>query len=146
MQVERKTKFILIFAGTQPILSKNSVFWWFLERISHFFSFILQINLRSRTDIKQMMRTLTFNAEIKKVPDIDGAYIEVPFDIKKQFGKGRLKVHAAFNGEPYNGSIVNMGIRNADGSICYILGIRKDIRAKIGKQPGDMIEVKVEII
>jgi hypothetical protein len=85
-----------------------------------------------------------FNATIQKVPDIDGAYIAVPFDIKAEFGKGRLPVHATFDGEPYDGSIVNMGIKNPDGSICYIIGLRKDIRAKIGKQPGDVIIVTVK--
>ena len=90
-------------------------------------------------------KTFTFNAEIKKIPDIDGAYIEIPFDIKKLFGKGRLKVHATFDGEPYSGSIVNMGVKNADGSVCYILGIRKDIRVKIGKQAGDVVEVSVNV-
>ena len=52
-----------------------------------------------------------FDAIIKAVPDVDGAYIEVPFDIKAEYGKGRLKVHATFNGEPYEGSIVNMGVK-----------------------------------
>ncbi|MDR0767145.1 MAG: DUF1905 domain-containing protein [Methanosarcinales archaeon] len=91
-------------------------------------------------------KTFTFEAEIKKVPDIDGAYVEIPFDIKKLFGKGRLKVRAEFDGEPYSGSIVNMGVKNADGSICYILGIRKEIRSKIGKQPGDKVSVTIEVI
>ena len=84
-----------------------------------------------------------FEAVIQKVPDQDGAYIAVPFDIKARFGKGRLPVHATFDGEPYAGSIVNMGIKNPDGSICYIIGIRKDIRAKIGKQPGDSVNVTI---
>ena len=30
-----------------------------------------------------------FQAEIKKVPDIDGAYIEFPYDLREEFGKGR---------------------------------------------------------
>jgi hypothetical protein len=93
-----------------------------------------------------MEKTFTFSAEIKKVPDLDGAYVEVPFDIKKLFGKGRLKVCATFDGEPYSGSIVNMGVKNADGSVCYIIGVRKDIRAKIGRQVGDVIEVGIEIV
>jgi len=85
-----------------------------------------------------------FEAVIKKVPDIDGAYIEFPYDIKKEFGKGRVKINAEFNGEPYDGSIVNMGVKNMDNSICYIVGIRKDIRQKIGKQAGDIINVKIQ--
>ena len=30
-------------------------------------------------------------------------------------------------------------MKNEDGSVCYIIGIRKDIREKIGKQPGDTV-------
>lgn len=84
-----------------------------------------------------------FEAIIRKVPDIDGAYVEFPYDVKAEYGKGRIKVHATFDGEPYDGSIVNMGMKNADGSVCYIIGLRKDIRAKIGKQPGDSIKVTI---
>ena len=85
-----------------------------------------------------------FEAEIKKVPDIDGAYIEFPYDIKKEFGKGRVKVYAEFNGEPYYGSIVNMGIKNKDGSVCYIIGVLKEIRKKIGKEAGEKIKVLIK--
>ncbi len=54
-----------------------------------------------------------------------------------------MKVHATFDGEPYDGSVVNMGVRNEDGSICYIIGLRKDIRLKIGKQTGDKVRVTI---
>jgi D-Tyr-tRNAtyr deacylase len=77
------------------------------------------------------------------VPDIDGAYIEFPYDIKKEFGKGRVKVRARFDGEIYDGSIVNMGVKHDDGSICYIIGIPKAIRLKINKQAGEKIQVSV---
>ena len=76
-----------------------------------------------------------FDAVIRKVPDIDGAYVEIPFDVRSLFGKGRVKVHAAFDGVPYDGSLVRMGTPG------YILGLRKDIRAQIGKQPGDTVHV-----
>ena len=39
-----------------------------------------------------------FDAVIQKVPDIDGAYVNIPFDVKKEFGKGRVKVHVDFDG------------------------------------------------
>jgi len=84
-----------------------------------------------------------FETEIKKVHGIDGAYIEFPYDLKRETGKGRMKVHVVFDGEPYDGSIVNMGFKHEDGSICYIIGILKDIRKKIGKQAGDKIVVTV---
>jgi hypothetical protein len=91
-----------------------------------------------------VLKIFEFMAEIKKVPDIDGAYIKFPCDIKKEFKKGRIKVYAEFDGEPYNGSIVNMGLKNDDGTICYIIGIRKDIRKKINKNIGDKINVKIK--
>ena len=72
-----------------------------------------------------------------------GAYVPFPYDVRAEFGKGRVKVHATFDGEPYDGSVVNMGVKNADGSVCYIIGILKDIRAKIGKQPGDTVRVTI---
>lgn len=80
-------------------------------------------------------KVYSFQAVIKKVPEIDGAYVEIPFDVKQEFGKGRVAVSAEFDGEPYNGSLVRMG------TPCHILGIRKDIRAKIKKQPGDTVHV-----
>lgn len=79
-----------------------------------------------------------FEAVIKKVSDIDGAYIEFPYDVRKVFGKGRVKVTATFDGVEYNGSLVKMG------TPCHIIGIRKDIRKKIGKQPGDMIKITIK--
>jgi len=89
-------------------------------------------------------KTYEYNAIIQADDDSGGAYIEFPYDIKTEFGKGRVKVHATFDGEPYDGSIVNMGVKNADGSVCYIIGIRKDIRAKIGKQAGDSVYVTIK--
>lgn len=82
--------------------------------------------------------TYAFDAIIRKVPDIDGAYVEIPFDVREVFGKGRVKVHATFDGAPYDGSLVRMGTPG------HILGLRKDIRAKIGKQPGDTVHVTVQ--
>lgn len=85
-----------------------------------------------------MSKLYEFEAEIKKVPDIDGAYIEIPFDVKVEFGKGRVKVYATFDGEPYEGSLVRMQ------TPCHIIGIRKEIRAKIDKQAGDIIKVTIK--
>ena len=78
-------------------------------------------------------KTYEFEAVIQKVPDIDGAYVEVPFDVKAEFGKGRVLVHATFDGQRYDGQVVRMG------TLCHIIGLWKDIRAKIGKQPGDRV-------
>lgn len=34
-------------------------------------------------------RVYTFDALLQKVPDLDGAYIDFPFDVRAEFGKGR---------------------------------------------------------
>ena len=81
--------------------------------------------------------TYEFEALIHKVEDIDGAYIEIPFDVKTKFGKGRVPVTATFDGERYEGSIVRMK------TPYHIIGIRKEIRAKIGKQSGDVVKVTI---
>lgn len=78
-----------------------------------------------------------FDAEILKAPDMDAAYVEFPFDVKTEFGRGRVKVHAEFDGCGYDGSLVRMG------TPCHVIGIRKDIRKTIGKQPGSRIHVKI---
>lgn len=82
-------------------------------------------------------KTYEFESEIKKNPDMDAAYIEIPFDVEKEFGKKRVFVTATFDGVEYEGSIVRMG------TPCHIIGIRKEIRVKIKKQPGDMIKVTI---
>lgn len=78
-----------------------------------------------------------FDAIIQKVPDINGAYIEFPYDVKQEFGKGRVKVHALFDDVAYDGSLVKMKTPG------HIIGIRQDIRNRIQKQPGDCIHVKI---
>lgn len=91
-----------------------------------------------------MDKIYKFEAVIKKVADLDGAYVVFPYDLREEFGKGRIKVHATFDGEHYDGSIVNMGVKNDDGTVCYIIGLRKDIRKRIGKQAGDKIKVIIK--
>ncbi len=71
------------------------------------------------------MGEYAFDAEIQKVPNIDGAYIEIPFDVKAEFGRGRVPVRATFDGVAYEGSLVRMGTPG------HILGLRKDIRSAI---------------
>ena len=42
-----------------------------------------------------------FESLIYSAGDTGGAYVIFPYDIRKEFGRGRVKVHAAFDGEPY---------------------------------------------
>lgn len=79
-----------------------------------------------------------FQAVIQKVPEIDGAYVEFPYDVQVEFGKGRVKVKATFDGIPYEGSLVRMKTPR------HIIGLRKDIRAVLGKGAGDMVQVTIQ--
>ena len=82
-----------------------------------------------------------YDAVVHENPDDGGAYAAFPWDLRKELGKGRMKVHAAFDGVPYDGSIVNMGLKNPDGSVCYVIGVPKAIRRALGKGDGDRIHV-----
>lgn len=79
-----------------------------------------------------------FDAVIKKVEGIDGAYIEFPYSVEQEFGKKRVKVHATFDGVPYDGSLVRMK------TPCHIIGLLKEIRSKLHKQPDDMVHVTIK--
>ena len=92
---------------------------------------------------KEVRKMYEYESLIYEAGKPGGAYVIFPYDVRKEFGKGRVKVHATFDEEPYDGSIVNMGVKNDDGSVCYIIGVRKDIRSRIGKQPGDKVSVTV---
>ena len=78
---------------------------------------------------------LEFDAVLIQNEGMDAAYVEVPVDIRAVYGVGRLAVHATFDGAPYDGQVVRMGTPG------YIIGMRKDIRRKIGRTFGDTVHV-----
>ena len=90
-----------------------------------------------------MGKTYEYDAVIRELPEKGGASVVFPWNIREEFGKGRVKVHATFDGIPYDGSIVNMGVKNEDGSVCYILGMLKAIRAQLGKGDGDTVHMVI---
>ncbi|MBR3554939.1 MAG: DUF1905 domain-containing protein [Oscillospiraceae bacterium] len=90
------------------------------------------------------MKRLEYDAVLHETPDDGGAYVAFPWDLRREFGKGRWKVHAAFDGIPYDGSIVNMGVKNPDGSVSYVIGVRKAIRLRLNKHDGDTLHVVIE--
>ena len=81
---------------------------------------------------------------IHETQDNGGAYVTFPWDIRDIFGKGRIKVHAEFDGIPYDGSIVNMGVKDSQGNVCYVIGVLKSIREKLKKGDGDSIHIVIE--
>ena len=44
----------------------------------------------------------------------------------------------------HGANVVNMGVKNPDGSVCYITGVLKTIRSKLNKHDGDTIHVVIE--
>ena len=52
-----------------------------------------------------MQKEYEFDAVIHEVPDNGGAYVIFPWNIREEFGKGRVKVHASFDGIPYEGMV-----------------------------------------
>ncbi len=91
------------------------------------------------------MKRFEYDAVLCETADNGGAYVAFPWDLRQEFGKGRVRAHASFDGVPYDGSIVNMGVRNPDGSVCYIIGVLKAIRKQLGKADGDIVHVVIEM-
>lgn len=81
------------------------------------------------------MKKYKFKAKIQ-AGDGGGAFVFFPFDVQREFGsKGRIPVEMTFDGVPDKGSICRYGYPQ------HLLGVPKAIREKIGKGPGDHIEV-----
>lgn len=68
-----------------------------------------------------------------------GAFVLVPFDVEAAYGKKRVPVLATIDGLPYRGSLFPMM-----GGSGHTLGVLKEIRARIGKGIGDIVDVTVE--
>lgn len=85
-----------------------------------------------------------FDAVLHEIKDKGGAYVIFPWNIREVFGKGRVRVLVEFDSVPYEGSIVNMGVKDSEGNVCYIIGVLKSIRRQLGKKDGDTIHVVVK--
>lgn len=83
------------------------------------------------------MTKKTFTAVIQNAGG-GGAFVEVPFDVEKEFGSKKPKVKASIEGIPYRGTLVRMGTE------CHLLLVLKSIREQVGKTFGDEIKVTVE--
>ncbi len=80
-----------------------------------------------------------FDAKKIKHEGLDAGYIEFPYNVEKEFKKkGQVKVKALFDGLLYRGSLAKMG------HDCHIVGLTKEVRKKIGKNPDDMVHVIIE--
>ena len=91
-----------------------------------------------------MGKKYEYDTLIHEIPEKGGAYVIFPWNIREEFGKGRVKVHVTFDGIAYDGSIVNMGVKDDAGEVCYLIGMRKEIRRQLGKGAGDSVHMVVE--
>jgi hypothetical protein len=85
-----------------------------------------------------MTKRQTFTAVIQNAGG-GGAFVEVPFDVEKEYGSKRPKIKALIEGIPYRGILTRMG------TDCHILGIRKEIREQVGKTFGDEVTIILEL-
>ena len=67
--------------------------------------------------------------------DGGGAYVVFPYDVKKEFGKGRVPIKATIDGEPYRGTMVKYG------TPFHFILVLKAIREKIKKDVGDTVNI-----
>jgi bacteriocin resistance YdeI/OmpD-like protein/uncharacterized protein DUF1905 len=84
-----------------------------------------------------MRKQQTFTAVIQNAGG-GGAFVEVPFDVEKEYGSKKPKVKAMIEGVPYRGTLVRMGTE------CHLLIILKGIREQIGKTFGDEVTITLE--
>jgi hypothetical protein len=86
---------------------------------------------------------IEFEAVIQedKIGNNTAVWIDFPYDLKETFGVGNLvPFRAAFDGRVhYQGSLAKMG-----GSQAMIL-LRSDVRKELGKEPGERVNVLVEL-
>jgi hypothetical protein len=84
-----------------------------------------------------MAKKQTFTAIIQNAGG-GGAFVEMPFDVEKEFGAKKPRIRASIEGVPYRGLLTRMGGEH------HILIILKGIREQIGKTFGDEITITVE--
>jgi hypothetical protein len=85
---------------------------------------------------------IEFEGKIQATDGLPGnGWIAFPYDLKETYGKGNLvPVKITFDGRVhYTGSLAKMG-----GESAMIL-LRKDVRAELGKKPGESVKIKVEL-
>jgi bifunctional DNA-binding transcriptional regulator/antitoxin component of YhaV-PrlF toxin-antitoxin module len=81
------------------------------------------------------MKKYKFEAKIQAGAG-GGAFIFFPFNTEKEFGvKGRVQVKATLDGVPDESSLFKYRYPQ------HLLAVPKAIRQRIGKEPGDIIEV-----
>lgn len=85
--------------------------------------------------IQESPKVYEFSAQIQTNHSASEAWVAIPFDVKKTFGKNRVWVQASFDGESYQGPIVRKAVSE------YVLLLGRRLRKKISKQADDYVAV-----
>ena len=100
--------------------------------------------IKKSTESKDTAKTVKGADGVKKFTAVmqdaggGGVFVNVPFDVEKVYGtRGQVKIKATIDGEPYRGSLANMG------GGCHLFPVLKAIRAKIGKGVGDKVKIEL---
>lgn len=79
---------------------------------------------------------MRFEATIEKRGS--GHMLEIPFDVKKEWGKARAPVAAEINGHTFRSTVAVYGGR-------YLLGLNRHVRESAGVRAGDRVAVDLEL-
>lgn len=67
---------------------------------------------------------------------LGSGFVELPFDVKKQFGTARPPVRVSINGYSYRSTVAVYGGR-------YYVPVRRDRREVAGVKPGDIVKMTI---
>jgi Domain of unknown function (DUF1905)/Bacteriocin-protection, YdeI or OmpD-Associated len=79
---------------------------------------------------------MRFEATIEKRGS--GHMLEIPFDVKAEWGTARAPVAATINGHTFRSTVAVYGGR-------YLLGLNREVREAAGVQAGDRVVVDLEL-
>ncbi len=86
-----------------------------------------------------MNETIEFTAILQQGEHSTMLYVDFPFNVQEMFGtRGNVKVKIMYDDVPHRGLLTNMG------GHCHFLGIRKELKARIGKKAGDTVHIRLE--
>ena len=65
-------------------------------------------------------------------------FVELPFDVRKEFGKARPPVNVSINGYTYRSTVAVYGQK-------YFVPVRRDRREAAGAKVGDIVNVRIAL-